>query len=117
MKIFISHASSYNFENELYEPLRKSTIFSKHEFILPMQKDKFDTSLQTIQSCDLMIADVSYSSTGQGMELGWATILNIPVICIYKCGCKYSGALPEVFNTFIEYSSHKDMIEKITSLL
>jgi nucleoside 2-deoxyribosyltransferase len=117
MKIFISHASSYDYENELYEPLRKSPIFEQHEFILPMQKDTFDTSLETLQSCDLVIADVSYASTGQGIELGWAHLLNIPVICIYKSGCKYSGALPEIFNTFIEYSSHEEMIQKITSLL
>lgn len=112
MKIFISHASCYDFEKELYEPLRKAQFFQEHEVVLPMQKDNFDTSLETVQSCDLIIADVSYPSTGQGIELGWAYILNIPVICIYKKGSKYSGAIPEIFDILIEYNDIEELIKK-----
>ncbi|RYF28728.1 MAG: hypothetical protein EOO17_04300 [Chloroflexi bacterium] len=63
----------------------------------------------------MIIAEVSLPSTGQGVELGWADMYKIPIICIYKSGSKPSSALRFVSSKSIEYSDEKDMIEKLRS--
>jgi len=37
---------------------------------------------------DLMIAEVSESATGLGIELGWADNYEVPIICVYRNGSK-----------------------------
>lgn len=34
--------------------------------------------------CDLVVAEVSVPSLGVGYELGWATALSKPVLCLYR---------------------------------
>ena len=83
MKIFIAHASSYDYKNELYLLIRKSYLNNEHEIILPIENGREVITKEMIKSCDLVIAEVSYPSTGMGIELGWADIFKIPIYCIY----------------------------------
>lgn len=117
MKIFVPHSSNFDFRNELYLPLRSSALNELHEFILPQENKREVITRELIKECDMVLAEVSYPSTGQGIELGWASMLNAPIVCIYKEGLKYSPALRYVTDTFIDYKNPKDMIEKITEIL
>lgn len=72
---------------------------------------------ELIKSCDLVIAEVSMPSTGQGIELGWANMLNIPIICIHEQGSKISRSLQYVAQEFIEYKGSEDMLRKIENYL
>lgn len=63
------------------------------------------------------MAEVSYPSTVQGIELGWADAKNVPIICIYRKDLRPSGALKAVSNTFIEYTDSQEMIKKISDYL
>ena len=94
MRIYVGHASSFDYLNELYLPLKKSLLWQQREFILPHEfsKEPCD-SKKIICQCDLMLAEVSYPSTGLGIELGWANSNNIPILGIYKTGCKISSSL------------------------
>lgn len=117
MKIFVPHSSNYNFRKELYLPLRNSDLNKKHQFILPQENGKEEITKDIIKFCDMVLAEVSYPSTGQGIELGWATIFNVPIICIYKEGFKYSSSLSFITNRFISYKDSKDLITKLTTEL
>jgi nucleoside 2-deoxyribosyltransferase len=118
MKIYVVHSSSFDFKNELYKPIRESKLNTVHEIYLPHEESvKPFSSEEFIKSCDLIIAEVSYPSTGQGIELGWADFVGVPIICIYKSGMKYSGALKTVSDEFIEYTDKKDMIDKLGEYL
>lgn len=117
MKIFIAHASSYDFVRELYDPIKHSPLVKKYTFIYPMEEGNFQTTRDVIESVDCILAEVSFPSTGQGIELGWANIYEIPIICIYKKGNKYSSSLPKLTKTFITYRDKKDIINKISSAL
>ena len=120
MKIFISHSQGYDFENELYKPLLDSPLAKEHTFIFPHSNssEPFDVgNLFHNHGCDLVIAEVSYATTGQGIELGWANLLNIPIICIYKQGTQLTGALSEVTKKFLMYTSPENMIADITQAL
>ncbi len=118
MKIYLSHSSSYNYEKELYTPLKSSGIVSKYQVLFPHDKENIDTnSKNLIQHGDLVIAEVSHPSTGQGIELGWAESASTPILCIYKTGAKLSNSLRFVAKEFIEYTDSADMLAKLENWL
>jgi nucleoside 2-deoxyribosyltransferase len=117
MKIFVAHSSYYDFLNELYIPLRSSTLNKEHEIFLPQEKGPAPVTLDIIKNSDLVVAEVSYPSTGQGIELGWANIFKVPIICISKEGTKISRSLSKITDNFLEYKDSDDMIKKLTQRL
>ena len=77
MKIYVAHSKKLDYKKELYEPLRNSSLNNEHEIILPHEKsDKPFSSKEFFKTCDVIIAEVSYSGTGLGIELGWANCGN-----------------------------------------
>ena len=120
MRIYVSHSRNYDFVNELYLPIRISKLNSEHEFILPHENssEPFNTK-ELFQSggCKLVLAEVSFPATGQGIELGWANLLHIPVICISKKDAKISGSLKVITDTFIEYENGEELISKVVNIL
>lgn len=113
MKIYLSHSSGFDYQSELYEPL-KQTLSNAHEIFFPHDKANVGTkSKDIITVSDYVIAEVSYPSTGQGIELGWADASSIPIICLYRKGAEVSNSLSFVSDEFIEYTSNHDMIEKL----
>ena len=118
MKIYVTHASSFDFQKELYHPLRSSELNNIYQIILPHeQSDALFSTSQYLKDFDLVIAEVSYPSTGQGIELGWANISDIPILCIYKKGFNPSSGLKMVSQSFTEYESGDDLIHKLKSLI
>lgn len=118
MKIYVAHSSNFDFKTELYAPLRNSDLNKKHEITLPHEdsSEQFD-SKNYFKDCDLVIAEVTYPSTGMGIELGWADYNNVKVICIYKYDAKVSGALKAITNDFIEYYDSVDLVNKLQEVL
>ncbi len=113
MKIYIGHSTSYNFKEELYQPIRASRLNSEHEIIFPHEiheEAKVFPTKDIIKTCAVMIAEVSYPSTGLGIELGYADCFSIPIICMYKKGTKISSSLSTVTSKFLEYSDDAEMI-------
>jgi len=113
MKILVVHATDSNFREELYKPLRESHMNKKHEIHLPQENGRETITKEFIKSCDLIIAECSFPSTGQGIELGWADIYNIPILCLSKNGTLPSRALHYVTDNFISYEDSEDMIDQI----
>ena len=118
MKIYVTHSSSFDYKNELYKPLRQSDLNDLHEITLPHEdsSNQFN-SKEYLKQCDLVLAEVSYPSVGQGIELGWANLYEVPIVCYYKRGSKYSGALNVVSKDFIEYSDAIELTEKLKKYL
>ncbi len=116
MKVFVSHSNHFDFQNQLYLPLRKSPLNHKHKIFLPEENKKINTK-ETIKDSNLVIAEVSFPSTGQGVEVGWADAFSIPIVCIYKEGKHFSKSLKFVTDKFISYKNAEDMIEKLSEVL
>lgn len=114
MNIYVAHSTSFDFKRELYAPLRS---LDDYDFIFPHENATFTDSKSILRSCDLVLAEVSYPSTGLGIELGWADILDTPIICIYKTGASVSSSLATVSDVRIEYSSTEDMLQKLNDYL
>jgi len=117
MKIYVPHSSNFDFKNNLYRPIRESKLNEVHQFILPQENGKEVITKDLIKSCHLVVAEVSYPSTGQGIELGWADIFSVPIVCLYQKDKKYSSSLNYVTNDFIAYSDSKEMISKLEEFL
>lgn len=117
MKIFISHSRKYNFEEELYKPLRNSELNKKHEIILPHENGQQIDTKDIIRDCDLVVAEVSFPGTGQGIELGWANGSYVSIICFYKPGSEISKSLKYVTDTIVEYDFFETMSKKITEVV
>lgn len=116
MKIYVSHSKGFDYKTELYEPLRNSGL--NQEFIFPHEssQDSFNSKeLFEKHLCDLVLAEVSIPATGQGIELGWADVFKIPILCVYKQNSKIAGSLQIITKDFIEYSNFSDLINKLTT--
>ena len=113
MRLYLTHSTSYDYKNELYEPL-KQTLGKEYDIFLPHEKNSEGVkSKDIISECDIVLAEVSQPSTGQGIELGWADSNNKPIICFYRTGSKVSSALRFITNNHIDYESSNDMIKKL----
>ena len=118
MKIYISHSSNYDYESELYAPLKESPLAREHQIFFPHDIENTDThSKNLIAHGDLVLAEVSYPSTGQGIELGWASSNDTPILCFYKTGSKISSSLRFITKNFLEYTNEKDMLNKLEAYL
>lgn len=114
MKIYVAHSRNFDFQKELYLPIKNNSLNSEHVFIFPHIEsgEPFNSKQLFHDGCDLIVAD-SYAATGLGIELGWADFLHIPIACIYKKDAKISGSLKVVSKNFFEYSNSEEMIEQI----
>ena len=116
-KIYVTHSRDFNYKQELYAPLRSSNLNTKYEIKLPHETDEFFNSKEIIKNSHFIIAEVSFPSTGQGIELGWASNSNVPIICLHKKGTKPSSSLQAVTDIIISYSDPEDMIKKVADFL
>lgn len=118
MKIYLSHATSFDYLNKLYAPLKQSQLFLLHQLILPHDNSHLPTnSKELISSCDMLIAEVSFPSTGQGIELGWANNLNIPIYCICQENAKYSTSLKLISKDIYSYQNENDLPNIIATII
>lgn len=112
MKIYLSHSSAYNYEHKLYQPIKNSTLMNSNEILFP-HESKLTNTKDYIKTCDIVIAETSLPSTGQGIELGWAESFGVPIICFYEKGATITTSLEFITNNIIEYESSTDLIEKL----
>jgi hypothetical protein len=114
MNIYISHSSAYDYENEVYKPIKESNLAIAHKFFLPHEPANLDTDAKTeLKQTDVLVAEASLPSTGQGIELAQANVAGVPIICFFKTGSKPSGSLRFVTNKVIEYGDINDLLAKL----
>lgn len=115
MRLYLTHSSGYDYKNELYTPIKR-LLTTEHTIIFPHDDSKEGVnSKDIIPQCDAVLAEVSYSSTGQGIEIGWADANNIPIICFYQSDKAASTALNFINCQIITYENQHDMIIKLNA--
>lgn len=120
MKIYLAHATSFDYKKELYEPLRKSRLSKMHEIILPHEStsELFNSKDFLKQdSKNIIIAEISYPSIGLGIELGWANAYGNRIICIHKKDAKLSSSIKAVTKNIIAYETIEDLEDKLSETL
>lgn len=113
MKIFVTHSSNFDFESELYAPLRGSALAKKYQLIFPQESGVEKNTRDVIRECNVVLAEVSYPSTGSGIEMGWADSFQKPIICICKKGTEPSASLHRIAKALFFYSTAEELFEKL----
>lgn len=114
MNIYISHSGAYDYENELYKPIKESELSKVHHFFLPHEPENMDTDAKIeLEHTDVLVAESSPPSTGQGIELAQADAAGVPIVCFFKTGSKPSSSLRFVTDKVIEYSDIHDLLAKL----
>lgn len=118
MLIQFWHSSSYDYQKELYIPIKESIIFKQNKIILPHDNEwEFVNSKDSLKKVDIFFSEVSYPSIWLWIELWFANIYWVKIVCFYKKWIKVTGSLSVVCNDFFEYSNSNDMIEKINKYI
>ncbi len=119
MKIYVAHSGAFDFEKELYEVLERSRLSKDHEFFFPEKSvNKIVNTLNVIKNdIDLLIAEISFPATGLGIELGRAESAEVPIVCVYRKGSKFSSSIRFVTKNFIEYEGPEDLIGKVANFI
>ncbi|HSW90817.1 MAG TPA: hypothetical protein VLF64_02355 [Candidatus Saccharimonadales bacterium] len=119
MNIYISHCGgAYDYKTELYAPIKESELAKTHYFFLPHEPENLDTDAVTeLKRMDVLVAEASFPSTGQGIELAQAKAANVSIICFYKTGAKTSSSLRFVTDKIIEYTDISDFFVKLRTEL
>ena len=82
-------------------------------------KDRYKKAFDSVKNADLLIAEASEPSTGQGMEIRDAILQNKRIIMIAKKGSKVSGLITgsDAINKIIYYDNLNDLKEKIVVVI
>lgn len=85
MYVYFGHPSSIDFRQELYEPVRRGGLYQRHNvvFLHEDSDEPFNSEEFLREQCDLIIAEVSASSTGLGIELGWTNSFDVRAVYIH----------------------------------
>ena len=120
MRIYVSHSSSFDFQSQLYQPLSESALAGEHVLIFPHRQSNEPFPIRELlakRQCDLVVAEVSYPSTGQGIELAWAAQYGVPILCVSRIDTKRSSSLEALKPTFIEYRDGRNLIEIVKDFI
>jgi voltage-gated potassium channel Kch len=64
-----------------------------------------------------MIAELSFPSTGLGIEIGYADIYKVPIIIIVKSGITISSSARVLATHIIEYSTISELVQNLKLVL
>nr|EGQ39865.1 MAG: hypothetical protein J07AB56_05930 [Candidatus Nanosalinarum sp. J07AB56] len=117
LKIYVGHASSIDSEENLYKILKNSSLADKHDLTFPHKKSKepFDSKSFLSEDADLFVAETSKPSTGLGIELGWAEIYGVPVVCIHRSTVEPSSSLKVVAENVVPYDGREELVEAVSN--
>ncbi|MCJ7832914.1 MAG: SCP2 sterol-binding domain-containing protein, partial [Deltaproteobacteria bacterium] len=114
--IYFIHSTGFDFNKEYYAPLRDSDLSEIHTLIFPhANSDEPFSSKEFFESgrCDLVVAEVSYPSTGMGIELGWAIAYGIPIILVARHDVNLSKSIKSLGVPLLWYKNSADLVEKL----
>ena len=118
MKIYIAHSREFDYEKELYRPIRSNQSLPQRDIILPHEDGQnINFGREFYSQLDLVIAEVSYPATGLGIELAWTYDAHVPIICISKLGTRISGSLYAVCDHFEEYITPESLIKLVENII
>jgi len=108
MKVYIGDSDVRH--TELYDLLMKSKTLSLCTFVY---KKDINNEKELLKNCDVMIADISYPTIPLGIELGWADIYDVDIICVCVKGTAISSHLTRMSKDILTYTDSTDMVEKL----
>ncbi len=113
-KIYVGYSRKFDYQKELYEPIRTSELNERFEIVLPHEKSEdLFSSREFFKSCDYFLAEITYPSIGLGIEMGWADAVGVKIICLVKNGENISKSAVSVAADVIEYKNGEDLLKQL----
>jgi hypothetical protein len=117
MKIYVAHATNFDYVNEIYKPIREDILLKNYEIVLPHEEENYLHDRDYYNDFDIAICEVSYPSTGLGIELGFLYDGKTKIYAFYKKGCNYSKSILAITKELIEYDNKEDFINKVKNII
>jgi hypothetical protein len=117
LRIVVTHSSDLCWKKEFYNLLR---MFRSDECEIFLPQDdgvKEKITKEMIKNCDFVIAEVSFPSTGQGIELGWADVFSKKIYCFNFARSTPSSALRAVAEEFVPYNGMEDLGKHLSAII
>lgn len=107
---------------EIIQTLRESSISSlvfvdRYRFELEQEREMMKTAMSEIDSCDLLIAEVSDKGIGIGVEVGYAKAKGKPVVYLRHQNAEHSTTVSGVSDFQVIYSDITDLKQKLTQVI
>lgn len=88
------------------------------EIKFPQQdKDNIQKTKDDIAAAELVLVEVSISSTGSGIELGWANAAGVPIIAFHQGGAEPSPAVQFATKNIHVYVTEEHITQVLNSLV
>ncbi len=95
-----------------------SLIFVDHyKFELIQEHQMMKQAMSDIDSCDILIAEVSYKGIGIGIEAGYAKAKNKPVIYVRQHSSEHSTTVSGISDYKIIYGDAMDLRRQLVKIL
>jgi hypothetical protein len=120
MLIYFVRSTSFDFKKEYYAPIQKSNLSQLHTLVFPHLKSgkPFPTrELFESGKCDLVVAEISYPSTGGGIEIGWANVFGIPIILVAREDADFSSSLESLGISVLRYRDSANLVKRLENEL
>jgi len=119
MKFYLVHSREFDYVNEFYHPIKTCPeLWGSHDIILPHDKQTQGYySKPVIKDVDAILAEVSYPSTGMGIELGWADMMDKPILGVHRMDSRPSTSVHTVCNRLKIYGNHDELIICLIELI
>ncbi len=119
MTYYAAHSREFDFQNEWYAPLRRVGEELGVTFVFPHETtDAATNTKERMTAYNAIVAEVSYPSTGLGIELGWAETLGLPIYLVCRESAFISrSVLSLTGHTLITHSDQNDLVAKLVSAL
>ena len=100
------------------EKYRVSSPLDTMKFV-GTDEERFDRAVSMLSETSMMIAEMSSVSTGQGIEIGIASTMNIPILVIAKEGSKVSGLVKgcKTVKGVVYYENIEDIKEELDKFI
>jgi nucleoside 2-deoxyribosyltransferase len=107
---------------EIIQTLRESSISSlvfvdRYRFEPEQEHEMMKTAMSEIDSCDLLIAEVSDKGIGIGVEVGYAKAKGKPVVYLRHQNAEHSTTVSGVSDFQVIYSDITDLKQKLTQVI
>jgi hypothetical protein len=119
LRVRVGHATGYDYEAQLYAVLRGLKLPTDATVSLPHAGGATGDCTKSFfaAGCDLFIAEVSAPSTGLGMELAYADMHGVPVVCVHRSDCRPSSSVKMVSQTILGYESPEELARHVEALV
>ncbi len=110
LNVYFVHSRNIDFNNDIYMPVLRSNILSKHTLIFPETEENKNTYYKDLMDkADLFIVDLTNPDTGFNLELKQAITLKKPILALAKKSIGYEEKYQKLLKNVIGYSSPSEL--------